>query len=147
MKKFVFSLQKLKDYKNQVLKKEKNTLADMRKELSSLKDDRTELVFLRNKKNKELISQINNGLSPQHIAFHKNFIQSVTDRIKDIDNRIVVVSDKIENQLKVVLNATQEVNSLDKLESRQLEEYKKQETKENELFIEEFVSHTSYRRA
>ena len=147
MKKFVFSMQKLMDFKNQILKKEKNTLADFRKNLAELIEQRNSLVFLRKEKNKELIDRINEGLSPQHIAFHKNYIHSLTDRIKEIDNRIILAERKIKTQLDVVIEVTKEVDSLEKLQKKQFEEYKKLETKENELFIEEFVSHKSYAEA
>ena len=46
----------------------------------------------------------------------------------------------------VVLAASQEVSKLDKLEERQLEEYKKDAAKEEELFISELVSSDSIRK-
>lgn len=143
MKKFEFSLSKLMEYKKQVLKKEKNQLSDYRKTLTELEDKKTKAVLERSLKNSELISRINDGLSSQHIAFHKHYIQSISDDIRELENRILLEKARIEAQLKVVIGATQEVDSLEKLESKQLEEYKKQEAKENELFIEEFVSHTT----
>ena len=54
---------------------------------------------------------------------------------------------EIEKQLAVVVDATKDVKTLEKLEEKQLEEYKAAEGKENELFIEEFVSGGAVRRA
>ena len=51
---------------------------------------------------------------------------------------------KVQKQLKVVVAATQEVSSLEKLEEKQIEEYRYQEQKETEQFIEEFVSGSSF---
>jgi len=45
----------------------------------------------------------------------------------------------------VVVEATKDVKTLEKLEEKQLEEYKALENKENEQFIEEFVSNASIR--
>ena len=45
---------------------------------------------------------------------------------------------EIEKKLEDVLEATKEVKKLEKLEEHQLEEYREQETKENENFLEEF---------
>ena len=50
-------------------------------------------------------------------------------------------------RLAVVVDATKDVKTLEKLEEKQLEEYKAAEGKENELFIEEFVSGGAVRRA
>ena len=47
---------------------------------------------------------------------------------------------EIEKQLGIVVEATKDVKTLEKLEEKQLEEYKALEIKENEQFIEEFVS-------
>ena len=47
---------------------------------------------------------------------------------------------EIEKQLGVVVEATKDVKTLEKLEEKQLEEYKMSANKENEQFIEEFVS-------
>ena len=144
MKKFEFSLNKLLNYKEQLLKKEKNALADLRKQLQILIDEKNNLIKLRRSKNKELIDRINEGLSPQHIAFHKRYIDSVTDKISNININIVNLEKSIKNQLEVVIEITKEIDSYEKLEKKQLEEYKKAETKQNELFIEEFVSHKSF---
>ena len=51
----------------------------------------------------------------------------------------------IEKQLGIVVEATKDVKTLEKLEEKQLEEYKALETKENEQFIEEFVSGAAIR--
>lgn len=45
---------------------------------------------------------------------------------------------QIEKKLQDVIEATQEVKKMEKLEEHQLEEYKQAELKENENFIEEF---------
>ena len=44
MKKFEFSLKKLQNYKEQLLKKEKNILADLRKQLLLLNEEKNDLI-------------------------------------------------------------------------------------------------------
>ena len=62
-------------------------------------------------------------------------------------HQILMKEREIEAQLQVVIEATQEVSKLEKLEEHQIEEYKAAEQKENELFIEEFVSNADWRKA
>ena len=47
---------------------------------------------------------------------------------------------EIEKQLAVIVDATKDVKTLEKLEEKQLEEYKAAEGKENELFIEGYTA-------
>ena len=55
--------------------------------------------------------------------------------------------EEINKQLGVVVEATKDVRTLEKLEEKQLEDYKAAANKENEQFIEEFVSGQSIRAA
>lgn len=144
MKKFEFSLKKLQNYKEQLLKKEKNILADLRKQLLLLNEEKNDLIRQRRIKNEELNKKILKGLSPQHIALHKSYIDSITEKIANINLNIANLENRIQQQLEVVVEITKEIDSYEKLEQKQLEEYKKVETKQNELFIEEFVSHKSF---
>ena len=52
---------------------------------------------------------------------------------------------EINKQLGVVVEATKDVRTLEKLEEKQLEDYRAAANKENEQFIEEFVSGQSIR--
>jgi flagellar FliJ protein len=144
MKKFEFSLKKLQNYKEQLLKKEKNILADLRKQLLLLNEEKNDLIRQRRIKNEELNKKILKGLSPQHIALHKSYIDSITEKIANINLNIANLENRIQQQLEVVVEITKEIDSYEKLEQKQFEEYKKVETKQNELFIEEFVSHKSF---
>ena len=49
---------------------------------------------------------------------------------------------EIAHQLEAVMEASREVQKLEKLEEHQLEEYKELERKEQEQFIEEFVTNS-----
>ena len=77
MKKFEFSLKKLMEYKQQILKKEKSHLGELRKQKQLLDD---EISFITNKKRDNCESfnrRMCGGLSPQHICLHKNYIESL----------------------------------------------------------------------
>ena len=144
MKRFEFSLKKLYQYKEQVLKKEKNSLGELRKQQLQLIEDKKMCIIKKGEKCRELNGQINKGLSPQHIALHKNYIDSLDEKILNFAFRIENLENSIQKQLELIIELTKEIDSLEKLEGKQLEEYKKIELKQNELFIEEFVSHSTF---
>lgn len=143
MKKFQFSLKKLSNYKEQVLKKEKNELAAMRRQQQIYIDQKIKLINCLEQTNEQFNKE--RDFTPQKMAIHKYYMSSLSEQIKQSINNIENIQETIDKQLQIVISATKEVNTLDKLEQKQLEEYKKAETKENELFIEEFVSHTNLR--
>lgn len=145
MKKFRFTLEKLKDYREQILQKEKNNLGKLRQEFSEIISEIDELKNVLNQKNDELISLYNKGAVSFEISVHKRFIISVQQDIKVKKQFAIAKEKEIEKQLLVVMEATKDVKTLDNLEDKQLDEYKKQETKENELFIEEFVANSSFK--
>lgn len=144
MKRFEFSLKKLLSYKQQILKREKNDLANLRKQQQILLDERKATIEKSQMKNRELIQRINQGLSPQQIAFHKQFLSSLNQQVILITGRLENLEGQIQKQLGVIIEITKEIDSLEKLEKKQLEEYTKKEIKVNELFIEEFVSHKNF---
>lgn len=144
MKKFQFTLKKLSDYKEQVLKREKNELSSLRNEQQTYINNKLKLINELEHTNK--VFNDSKDFTSQSMAVHKYFCSSLSDQIKEMIDRIAVVQTKIDKQLEVVIKATKDVNTLDNLYNKQLNEYKKAEAKENELFIEEFVSSQSLRQ-
>ncbi len=145
MKKFHFTLQKLKEFKESELDRQKNVLNKMRSELNTLSAELEELFKRLDDKNNELRRVYKNGAAALEISVHKRYISSLQQDIRKQKYIISLKEKEIEQQLGVVVEATKEVSTLENLEEKQLEEYKKLELKENELFVEEFVSNASSR--
>ncbi|MCL2633523.1 MAG: flagellar FliJ family protein [Oscillospiraceae bacterium] len=146
MKKFKFSLDKLKKYKEQILEAEKNSLGILRKELNELNDELNALIKLIDLKSDELEYIMIKGITPSDLASRKRFITVKQQEAHEMRRLITLKEREIERQLNVVIEATKEVNTLEKLEERQLEEYRHKEMKEQELFIEEFVGNCEQRK-
>lgn len=146
MKKFRFSLDKLKKYKEQILEAEKNTLGIFRKELGELNAELADLTKLIDFKSNELEYIMIRGITPADLASHKRFITAKQQEVHATRHLIALKEDEIERQLEVVVEATREVSTLEKLEERQLEEYRMKDMKEQELFIEEFVVNNGQRK-
>lgn len=140
MKKFNFTLQSLKRYNDQVLSGEKSVLGRLRAELAeqqALLDEKTaeyEQSIIK------LNSLVSGGTTAMRLSLHKKYVSSLQQDIYRIKAQMAQKREEIEIQLEKVVEATKEVSKLEKLEEKQLEEYRYAAQKEEELRIEEFVS-------
>lgn len=139
MKKFKFSLEKLKSFKEQIKKREENTLAALRAEQMDRLHEKEELLKELERRNAEFIKKSERGMTAMEVVTEKGFISYILDSIKAKDKEISVLSAKINKQLVVVTEASREVQTLEKLEEKQFDEYKFKERKADEAFIEEYV--------
>lgn len=147
MKKFQFTLQKLMDFREQELDRQKNALAVLQGDLKRINDRREELTAMVVRYSNDLVAAGSAGVSVAEMAMRKRYIVTLQQEIHECEQRAILKQQEIEKQLAVVVDATKDVKTLEKLEEKQLEEYKAAEGKENELFIEEFVSGGAVRRA
>lgn len=147
MKKFQFTLQKLMDFREQELDRQKNALAVLQGELRRINDRRDELTEKVVRYSNDLVTSSAVGLPAAEISMRKRYIVTLQQEIHECEQRAILKQQEIDKQLSVVVDATKDVRTLEKLEEKQLEEYKAAEGKENELFIEEFVSGGAVRGA
>lgn len=143
MKKFNFTLQSLKKYNDQVLDSEKSVLGRLRAELTEMQaelDAKTAEYELSIDKLNELVR---GGTTAMRLSLHKKYVSSLQQDIYRIKGRMAQKRDEVEQQLQRVIDATKEVSKLEKLEEKQLEEYRYAAQKEQEQIIEEFVSNGS----
>lgn len=146
MKKFRFTLAKLKEYREQTLETEKNSLGILRRELIELQTELEVIFSVVENKNDDLAEILKAGTNPVEIASRKRFIASKQQEAAQKQTEIAVKEAQVEKQVQTVLEATRDVSTLEKLEEAQREEYAAAEQKENELFIEEFVSNADFRK-
>ncbi|MBD5112516.1 MAG: flagellar export protein FliJ [Ruminococcaceae bacterium] len=147
MKKFQFSLQKLMDFRQQELDRQKNILSALQAEKRQIEESRELLVVKVTEQSEQLDRVYRLGSTASDIAMRKRYIVTLQQEIHAREQQAIEKQREIEEQLSVVVEATKEVKTLEKLEEKQLEEYKNAANKENELFIEEFVSSQSVRAA
>lgn len=145
MKKFSFSLQKLFDYQEQLLRKEKNTLGELRAARDALVAEKEQCENKLHEANEAFLLLMQRGLNTNEILMHKRYMNNLNTRIKELMSLIEAADGRVSKQLQVVVGISQEVNTLDKLREKQLDDYKAAFQKEEERFIEEYVSNTSFR--
>ncbi len=145
MKRFEFSLNKLMGYKQQVLDREKNDLAHLRKQQQQYMDEKIALEEKLRRSNKEFCAKSAQGMTVMQVSVFKGYHQSLSGQIKELEASIAAMEKKVQRQLSVVIEATKEVSSLEKLEDKQLEEYNFKAAKAEEQFIAEYVTNSTYR--
>ena len=136
-------MQSLKKYNDQMLDSEKSVLGRLRAELAEMQaelDAKTAEYELSIDKLNELVR---GGTTAMQLSLHKKYVSSLQQDIYRIKGRMAQKRDEVEQQLQRVIDATKEVSKLEKLEEKQLEEYRYAAQKEQEQIIEEFVSNGS----
>ncbi len=147
MKRFQFTLQKLMDFRQQELDRQKNSLSALQADLQRMHQEKEELIRRVEQSSEELDVVCRQGAQAYEISVRKRYIVSLQQEIHAHEFSISMKQEEVNKQLGVVVEATKDVRTLEKLEEKQLEEYKAAATKENEQFIEEFVSGQSIRKA
>jgi flagellar FliJ protein len=147
MKKFNFPLQKILDYKEYIQKNEEDVLKQLRSSYVKLCSNRDELLRIRREYAETFEGKCGSGIQISEAVIYKSYISQLNEQIEEFERRIAMVEKEIERQIERVLVATMERTSLDKLKDKCLEEYSFEERKEEERFINEFVSNASASQA
>jgi flagellar export protein FliJ len=145
MKRFEFSLGKLKGYKEQLLDREKNSLAFITAQRHTLEEEKEAAIATLRRSSDEFSDRAKVGVTIMQMNVFKSYQHSLGMRIKDIDAAVAELSIRIEKQLERVVAATKDVKGLEKLEERQFEVYKAAELKADENFIAEYVNNLASR--
>lgn len=145
MKGFEFSLQRIHNYKGQVLNEEKNNLSLLYIEKKELLDKIDYYEAYINETNKEMLEKQSKGISVLELSTYKFKIDHTRTQIYQTLNEIAVLDKEIQKQTNVVLEASKEVKGLDKLYEHQKDDFNKQIAKNEEDTIAEIISSRQYR--
>lgn len=140
MKKFSFPLEKVLKYKDSLLDEEKNKLAQLRHTLNTIEERIEECKRQLEESDIKLKEHARKGSTVMQLGSLSFQIENTRCLIKDLEQNRQNQEKLVERQLAAVLIATQEVNGLEKLREKQLDEYNETLRKENELFISEMIS-------
>lgn len=140
MKKFVFSMQKMRDYKKQILESEKNVLMGLNREKNELEEKMANLEEVMENLRTASNDEISQGTTASRLMYYSMQMDGVKRDQTQTTYQINFAEMKIEKQRRKVVRLSQELSGLDKLEEQQKEEYRRLEAKENQTAIEEFIS-------
>lgn len=139
MKSFVFSLERMRGYKEQVLDKEKNNLGRLRQRRDKIAAEIAGLKRYMALKSAELQQKQLLGMNAAELTSYRFFQENIHMQLKALDMELQRAEIEVERQLQIVIAASREVKGLDKLEEKQLEEYHIMESRDFNLQIEEHV--------
>ena len=140
MKRFVFSLERMQNYKQQVLNREKSTLRRLRQQRDAIEDRISGLQQYCRQKNLELQDKQKLGMSAAELNAYGYLMENARRQLESSRAELAQAEAEVERQRKIVLTATQEVSGLGKLEEKQLEAYRLETARDNEQQISEQVS-------
>ncbi len=139
---FHFSLKRVQQYKEQILESEKAALATLNQEKNRHIQKKEELAQFLVQKEAALQERSRSvGMSLVDLNGFKYYRENTTRRIEEIERALVLLEQRINAQRQVVIQASQELSGLNKLEEKQLEEYNKETAKEFEQQINEGLVH------
>ena len=140
MKKFEFTLQKMLNYKEQLLEKEKNALMQLRSEKNQITEHIALLEAQFDQINKELLQKTLESVGAEKIKGHRLQLDNTRHQLRQLRIELQQIEAAIERQLRVVISITQEVEGLEKLREKQQEEYNYNLAKSEELMVAELVN-------
>lgn len=143
MKKFHFTLEKLRRYKNQILESQKNHLASLRNQQRAAEEELLQVQGSISSADSKFQEDCARGMTNAQITLAKNYLNAMGNQRRILNDSIRLFQEKIDDQIQVVVEATREVSMLDKLKEHQWEAYSKAVSKSEELFIEEYVGYKS----
>ncbi|MGN1034736.1 MAG: flagellar export protein FliJ, partial [Oscillospiraceae bacterium] len=140
MKKFNFSLQKVLDYRKQLLEVERNKLKLINAKILDIKQKRTELNREYETQNSQFEKDAKNGLQAMEYQTRQDYLTSLLEK----DSKLLSLLKKIEKQqkeqTKVVIRSNQNALILERLRDKKIEEYNKDMLKDVEKMIDEFIN-------
>jgi len=146
MKKFIFSLAVVKEYKEKLLDNLKAEQAVILAAIDAQKKLIAEMEATEKFVNDELNERNSKGISPHEFANYKRYIRVLQNDIALEYEKLEELNEQAEKKRIEIMEMKKETTSLEKLEEKKLKEYNVLERKEQELFIEEFVSNQKYAR-
>lgn len=143
MKKFSFSLQNVLDFKNQYLDSAKNEYSSAMADVTKQQEVIMRLEDMYARTNNEYNEKKYEGLGISDMLRYDSYLQRITAEIESEIVKLHELEEILEEKFNIMVKAKQEVASLDKLREKRYDAYNYEMQKQEELFIEEFVSNKS----
>ena len=136
MKKFNFSLQKVLDYRKQLLEVERNKLKLINAKILDIEQKRMELNREYEIKNSQFEEDAKNGLQAMEYQTRQDYLTSLLEEDSKLLSLLKRIEKQQEEQTKVVIKSNQNVLILERLKGKKIEEYNKDILKDAEKMID-----------
>ncbi len=139
MKQFTFSLERIQNYKEQILSKEKVSLTHLTNQERDLEEQIECLITQKETTWSVLQKKQIEGIMVSELQSYQFILQNMTHQLIELNQSIILKQKEIAEQKKVVLALYQELSGLDKLETKQRNEHKVSQQKAWELEVSEQI--------
>ena len=140
MKKFIFPLERMLNFQEQDLEKERGVMSRLLAYRSQLEEKRRILSAEMERVQKERETAIRKGTTVFELRSSSVLLVSGKKQVEELQHERIRIDEEIEKQRQVVVSASQEVKKLENLKDKQLEEYRQEEAREQQEIISEHVS-------
>ncbi|GAB1477108.1 hypothetical protein MASR2M70_19440 [Bacillota bacterium] len=140
MKKFQFHMEKLLSYKEQILDSEMMNLAVLNSLLKNAVETLKSMEEERERYKEEFEVKMREQITSADCGMYASYDKHIKGQIKICETEILNIENQIEEQIERVKNLKMETKSLETIKESRFMEYKKEELKQEEQFIDEFVS-------
>ncbi|NLK63591.1 MAG: flagellar export protein FliJ [Tissierellia bacterium] len=140
MKKFIFSLQKVLEIKEQLLNNMKIELSNLNHECNNIELSIKILQAKFKNIENEYVEKTYKSISPGEMSYYKMLSQGVLTQIENKEKEKEIILRKIAAKRQEIIIMNTEISSLEKLREKELEKHNKELLKKEEHFIEEFIS-------
>ncbi|MBE6033286.1 MAG: flagellar export protein FliJ [Clostridiales bacterium] len=140
MAKFKFSLKSVEKYRNIALDEVKAKYAKAVSDINKQNDIIVKLKQELSNVNQELNDKNRQGITILEHQGYKVYIKILENNIKNEEEKLIGLQKIEQRRRKELIAAKTDVMSIEKIREKRFEEYVKEETKKEELGIEEFVS-------
>ena len=146
MKKFQFSLDHVRDYRDRLLDEETGKLQRLRAEQTRIEQLIAQLEVDFAQVSKAMRDAQAEGITALEQRGFSLQLESIRMQTHELTDLLKGVQDQVEQQTQIVVAANQEVSKLDKLKDRQYEDWQTSVRKAEEERIEELVSQNYIRK-
>lgn len=146
MKKFIFSLEKVLNFKEQSIDALKNQLAILQSEHHLIEQEIAKLNLIFIKKNVLLREKMQEGITSGEISTFKIYLNDINLSIRRKQFELKLKKDEIFAKQQEIIAANIEIASLEKLKDTQLIDYRKSFAKAQEIELNEFITNSMQRQ-
>ncbi|MDD4571257.1 MAG: hypothetical protein PHN47_02035 [Clostridia bacterium] len=144
MKKFVFSLDKVLNFKAQTLDIKNNEMLKMQVELKEVEQKIYNLNNDFAETNQRMILDLQSGLAPMDMAAYKLYLNEINNKIRNYNMLKANLLSLIDKKMAIIIELKTDISGLEHLKEKQFGEYFRLNQKEQEINLEEFVSRSRY---
>ena len=143
MKKFIFSLEKVLNVKQQMLEVKKGEIAQVNAKIKEIENEEERVKLEFHDYDTKMRLELERGTSPQNVMTYKVYFNSLIKKEKELAKEKEVQKEILKQKREELILLNSEILGIEKLEEKQRAEYEKEARKTQERNIEEYINQIS----